>query len=231
MPNRLANETSPYLLQHANNPVDWYPWGPEALETSRGREQADPAQHRLRGVPLVPRDGARVVRGRGDRRADERAVRQHQGRSRGAAGPRRHLHAGRAGDDGPRRLADDRVPHAGGRAVLRRHVLPAGRPPRDAVVHAHPHGRLGRVREQAGRRRAHRGERARDVRRARPSRRGAPARSTRELLDRAYRSARRAARRATRRLRGRAEVSADDVARLPAALLGAHRASRTRWRW
>ena len=31
MPNRLAAETSPYLQQHANNPVDWYPWGPEAL--------------------------------------------------------------------------------------------------------------------------------------------------------------------------------------------------------
>ena len=31
MPNRLANESSPYLLQHANNPVDWYPWGDEAL--------------------------------------------------------------------------------------------------------------------------------------------------------------------------------------------------------
>src|SRR5246127_2758425 len=32
MPNRLAKETSPYLLEHANNPVDWYPWGEEALE-------------------------------------------------------------------------------------------------------------------------------------------------------------------------------------------------------
>jgi uncharacterized protein YyaL (SSP411 family) len=30
--NRLLRETSPYLLQHAHNPVDWYPWGPEALE-------------------------------------------------------------------------------------------------------------------------------------------------------------------------------------------------------
>ncbi len=30
-PNRLIHQTSPYLLQHANNPVDWYPWGPEAL--------------------------------------------------------------------------------------------------------------------------------------------------------------------------------------------------------
>jgi uncharacterized protein YyaL (SSP411 family) len=33
--NRLIHETSPYLLQHAYNPVDWYPWGPEALETAR----------------------------------------------------------------------------------------------------------------------------------------------------------------------------------------------------
>ncbi len=36
--NRLINETSPYLLQHAHNPVDWYPWGKEALEVAR-REQ------------------------------------------------------------------------------------------------------------------------------------------------------------------------------------------------
>ena len=33
--NRLADETSPYLLQHAHNPVDWYPWGPEALGKAR----------------------------------------------------------------------------------------------------------------------------------------------------------------------------------------------------
>lgn len=33
--NRLIHETSPYLKQHAHNPVDWYPWGPEALERSR----------------------------------------------------------------------------------------------------------------------------------------------------------------------------------------------------
>ena len=30
--NRLAAETSPYLLQHKHNPVDWWPWGPEALD-------------------------------------------------------------------------------------------------------------------------------------------------------------------------------------------------------
>jgi len=38
MPNRLINETSPYLLQHANNPVDWYPYGNEALEEARRRD-------------------------------------------------------------------------------------------------------------------------------------------------------------------------------------------------
>ncbi|MEU9878191.1 thioredoxin domain-containing protein [Streptomyces phaeochromogenes] len=35
MPNRLAHETSPYLLQHADNPVDWWPWSAEAFEESR----------------------------------------------------------------------------------------------------------------------------------------------------------------------------------------------------
>ncbi|MDT0452486.1 thioredoxin domain-containing protein [Streptomyces hesseae] len=42
MPNRLAHETSPYLLQHADNPVDWWPWSPEAF-----------AEARRRGVPVL----------------------------------------------------------------------------------------------------------------------------------------------------------------------------------
>jgi uncharacterized protein YyaL (SSP411 family) len=39
MANRLAGETSPYLLQHKDNPVDWYPWGPEALERARAEDR------------------------------------------------------------------------------------------------------------------------------------------------------------------------------------------------
>jgi len=39
MPNRLANETSPYLLQHKDNPVDWYPWGPEALAKAKAEDK------------------------------------------------------------------------------------------------------------------------------------------------------------------------------------------------
>jgi len=37
--NRLAREKSPYLLQHAHNPVDWYPWGPEAFEKARTEDR------------------------------------------------------------------------------------------------------------------------------------------------------------------------------------------------
>ena len=39
MPNHLINETSPYLLQHAHNPVEWYPWGEDALERSRSEDK------------------------------------------------------------------------------------------------------------------------------------------------------------------------------------------------
>jgi uncharacterized protein YyaL (SSP411 family) len=38
-PNRLIHESSPYLLQHAHNPVDWYPWGAEALERARAEQK------------------------------------------------------------------------------------------------------------------------------------------------------------------------------------------------
>ena len=39
MPNRLAHETSPYLRQHANNPVDWYPWSEEALSKAKAENK------------------------------------------------------------------------------------------------------------------------------------------------------------------------------------------------
>ncbi|NGX38006.1 MAG: hypothetical protein K1000chlam2_01175 [Chlamydiae bacterium] len=39
MSNRLSQEKSPYLLQHANNPVDWYPWGEEAFEKARAEDK------------------------------------------------------------------------------------------------------------------------------------------------------------------------------------------------
>src|SRR5680860_278820 len=39
MPNRLASETSPYLLQHKDNPVDWFPWGEDALQRARDQDK------------------------------------------------------------------------------------------------------------------------------------------------------------------------------------------------
>ncbi|HWQ89705.1 MAG TPA: DUF255 domain-containing protein, partial [Desulfitobacteriaceae bacterium] len=38
-PNRLAKEKSPYLLQHAHNPVNWFPWGEEAFQTAKAENK------------------------------------------------------------------------------------------------------------------------------------------------------------------------------------------------
>ncbi len=59
--NLLRHETSPYLLQHADNPVHWRPWGPAALDEARAEKKPILLADWLRRLPLVPRDGARIV--------------------------------------------------------------------------------------------------------------------------------------------------------------------------
>ena len=59
--NRLAAEKSPYLLQHGHNPVDWFPWGPEAFARAEAEDRPVFLSIGLRHVPLVPRDGAGVL--------------------------------------------------------------------------------------------------------------------------------------------------------------------------
>ena len=59
--NRLMLESSPYLLQHAHNPVNWYPWGDEAFERAE-REDKLILQRWLLHLSLVSCHGARVVR-------------------------------------------------------------------------------------------------------------------------------------------------------------------------
>ena len=110
--NRLFLETSPYLLQHAHNPVELVPVGRRGV---RHRAPARPPRaplRRLLHLPLVPRDGGGIVRGRGDRPLSERALRRHQGRPRGAPGRRRGLHERGADAHRRRRVADDRLAHA-----------------------------------------------------------------------------------------------------------------------
>ena len=115
------------------------------------REQADPALDRLLGVPLVPRDGARVVRERADRAVDEREFRSDQGRSRGASRPRPDLHGRGPAPDRARRMADDRVPDARGRAVLRRHLFSARGSAGDARLSARADGDRQRLSNAARR--------------------------------------------------------------------------------
>ena len=105
--NRLAAPPSPYLLQHADNPVDWWEWWPEAF-----------AEAQRRDVPVLLSVGYAACHwchvmahesfeDDGDGGVHERALRQRQGGPRGAAGRRRGLHAGDHRDDRAGRLADD----------------------------------------------------------------------------------------------------------------------------
>ena len=141
----------------------------------RGRaaaQPADPAERRVRRLPLVPRDGARVVRGRGDRGVHERALRQHQGRPRGAARRRRGLHAGDRRADGPGWLADDVRARPRGQPVLRRHLLPGPAAARAAELPPAARGDRRRVDQplRRGLRRVHPDPRRADQgRRARPA--------------------------------------------------------------
>ena len=124
--NRLIHEKSPYLLQHAHNPVDWYPWGEEAF--AKARRENKPIFlsigystchwcHVMAHESFENEEVAAIMNAR---------LRQHQSRSRRAAGCRSRLHDLRAGDDRRRRLADERLAHAGSEAVCRRHLFSAG---------------------------------------------------------------------------------------------------------
>ena len=117
---------------------------PVGTGCARAGEAARPADlpvDRLRGVPLVPRHGARVVRGRGDRRATSTTA-SCRSRWTARSGPTStDLHGRGPGDDRQRRLADVGVPDARGPAVLRRDLLPGRAAPRDAVLPAGARGR------------------------------------------------------------------------------------------
>ena len=64
MTNRLAREKSPYLKQHADNPVDWHPWGDEAFDKARAQDKPVFLSIGYSVLPLVPRHGPGVLFGR-----------------------------------------------------------------------------------------------------------------------------------------------------------------------
>ena len=91
MPNRLSASTSPYLRQHADNPVDWYPWGEEALDRARREDKpillsiGYSACHWCHVMAHESFEDPAVAAVMND------ALREHQGRPRGAARPRPDL--------------------------------------------------------------------------------------------------------------------------------------------
>ena len=128
MPNALAQATSPYLLQHQDNPVDWQEWNEATLARAR-------AEHKpiLLSVGYAACHWCHVMAHESFEQpaiagADEPALRQHQGRPRGAARPRRGLPAGAGGDGPAGRLAADHVPDP--RRASRSGAAPTSRPSR-----------------------------------------------------------------------------------------------------
>ncbi len=124
------------------------------------RRQADPALGGLLGLPLVPRDGARELRGPRGGGSDEPPLRQHQGGPRGAARPRPDL-PDRAPDAGAarRRLAAHHVPLARRHAVLGRHVFSEDLALRAARVRRDPRAHRARCGASSVRRSASRASR------------------------------------------------------------------------
>ena len=208
--NRLGRETSPYLLQHKDNPVHWWAWGPEAL-----------AEAKRTGKPILLSVGYAACHwchvmahesfeDDGDRGRHERAVRQHQGRPRGAARHRRHLHAraacpGRAG-----RLAADHVPRQ--RGAARSGAAPTSRRTPATAARLRRRAARGRARLPRGARQGRRQRQAADRRAgaAAASTADAPTIDDRLLADLTARMVPRR-RSGARRPAGRAEVSAVEL--------------------
>ncbi len=134
MANRLATQTSPYLLQHKDNPVDWYPWGAEALARARREDRPillsigysachwchvmERESFEDQAIAAYMNEHFVCIKVDREERPDVDAIYMEAVQAHDRAG----------------RLADDRLPRPRRRAVLRRHLLPA----RAAPGHAEP---------------------------------------------------------------------------------------------
>src|SRR6476619_7283489 len=98
--------------------------GRGGLERGKDLQQTDPAEHRLLGLPLVPCDGPRELRGSRNRRVDEPRLRQHHSGSRRAARSRRALPQGAASNGSQAWVAAHDVSYPRRRALLGRKYFP-----------------------------------------------------------------------------------------------------------
>ena len=141
MPNRLAGETSPYLLQHAHNPVDWYPWGPEALAKAKAEDKPiflSIGYAACHWCHVMERESFEDAATAADLNRDFVAIKVD--REERPDLDQVYMGAVQA-MTGQRRLADERLPDARRPAVLRRDLLPARAAPRPAVVPPGPRRR------------------------------------------------------------------------------------------
>src|SRR5262249_53018339 len=134
--------------ESVSSPARVQPGGLASLGRGRVRRraprgQADLSLHRLLHLPLVPRHGARVLRGSGARRVAQRVVRSREGRSRGAPRRRSRVHERGVRHHGRGPRAALGFPPPRGKAVLRRPLLPAASARRAAVL---PRGTAWRAR-------------------------------------------------------------------------------------
>ena len=223
--NRLASETSPYLLQHAHNPVDWYPWGPEAIDRAKADDKpillsigyaACHWCHVMERESFEDEDTAALM--------NEHFVSIKVDREERPDLDAIYMDAAQAmTGSGGWPLTAFLTP--GRPAVLRRHVLPAGAAARPAVVPPGADGHRAGV-DRAARRGRDAGDEDRRAHRAgRVAERLARTADGRDHPDGVLASAPGVRRRA-RRLRRRAEVPAADDARVRPAMRGARLGAR-----
>ena len=122
--NHLINETSPYLLQHAHNPVEWYPWDEEAFAKARKENKSiflSIGYSTCHWCHVMERESYSDPEIAANH---ERQLCQHQSRPRRTPGCRQYLHDLRPGDYRQWRLAYERLADAGSQTFCWRDLFP-----------------------------------------------------------------------------------------------------------
>ena len=126
--NRLLSEKSPYLLQHAYNPVQWYPWGEEAFQAARKEDKPIFLSVGYSTCHWCHVMAHESFEDPGVAQLSESGLHLHKGGPGGEAGHRPDVHERGPGHDRQRRLASYYYHDSREKALLRRHLHPQDRP-------------------------------------------------------------------------------------------------------